>query len=165
MDRLQFEPMTVGQILDKTFRLWRANFLRYLALVAVVLVPLYIIQLLWQMAMYESVSAGRSQGMALVILTTVVLVILRVVGENLGRAALMKSVSESYLGREATVGQAYRAMLPRLGSVIWASVMVGLIVGVVMIVILLMHIPRQAGVDDWLQRQSERLARERHFGG
>jgi len=128
MDKLQFEPMTVGQILDRTFRLWRANFVRYIAMVAVVLVPLRIVQFFWQTALIGAANA-RDPSLAVPIIGAIVVIILAVVGQNLSRAALMKSISESYLGGEATVGQSYRAILPRLGGVILASVMVGLVVG------------------------------------
>lgn len=127
MDKLQFEPMTVGQILDRTFRLWRANFVRYIAMVAVVLVPLHIVQFFWQTALLRA--AARDPSLAVVMIGAIVVIFLAVVGQNLSLAALMKSISESYLGGEATVGQSYRAILPRLGGVVLASVLVGLVVG------------------------------------
>jgi hypothetical protein len=47
----------------------------------------------------------------------------------LSQAALIKSVSETYLGREITIGQAYRFALPKALTLIVATICVGLVVG------------------------------------
>lgn len=44
--RMRFYPMSIGQILDNTFRLYKMNFIRFIAIVAVVKIPLFIIGLL-----------------------------------------------------------------------------------------------------------------------
>ena len=43
-----FEPMSVGLILDRTFFLYRKNFVRFIAIVAVVQIPVGLFQLLLQ---------------------------------------------------------------------------------------------------------------------
>ena len=125
MEMQQFEPMSTGQILDKTFRLYKSNFVRFLAVVAVIQVPLGLIAMLLQSVMLQS--PGESAAV-FALIGGLVLVFFAVVGRNLCNGALMKSVSESYLGKEATVSEAYRFVLPKLGTLIWASILVALIV-------------------------------------
>jgi hypothetical protein len=36
---LEFAPMTIGQILDQTFKLYRKNLARFLAIIAIIQVP------------------------------------------------------------------------------------------------------------------------------
>ena len=144
MDMQQFEPMSTGQILDRTFRLYRSNFVRFLAIVAIVEVPIGLTAMLWQAVLHEEIIAPRTTGW-------LVLVFLGLVGRNLSHGALIKSVSESYLGKEATVGESYRFVLPKLGTLIWATILVGVIgaaglglfivPGVVLLVMLSMTTP------------------------
>jgi hypothetical protein len=130
MNAMQFEPMTVGQIIDKTFKLWRSNFIRFAALISVMYIPLFVIQFLWRRTFLVPMSADGQPEMGPFIISTIVTLILAIVGQNLASAALMKSISQSYLGKQTSVGQAYRTMLPRLLAIILASILVALVVGV-----------------------------------
>ena len=149
-----FEPMSVGQILDRAFKLYKQNFVRFVAIVAVVAVPVGLVQIAFQQVTFREVaatangsyeiSADDGPGPARVqvrqigasnagllgagIFGGLGLVFLAVLANNLSSGALMKSISESYLGNEVTVGQAYQYVLPRLGSMIWASILVGVVV-------------------------------------
>ena len=58
----------------------------------------------------------------------VVTSILSMLGHILCRGALTKSVSESYLGTEITVGQAYRFVWPNFLNLIGAGILVVLVV-------------------------------------
>ena len=49
-------------------------------------------------------------------------------GHALCQAALIKNISELYLGREATVGQSYRYVIPKLLTLIGAGILVTLVV-------------------------------------
>jgi len=46
MDAGTFEPMSIGQILDRTFKLYKDNFIRFIAIVAVIQVPIAILTVL-----------------------------------------------------------------------------------------------------------------------
>ncbi len=140
----QFEPMTVGQILDRTFRLYRSNFVRFIAIIAVIYVPITLISIVAMTlvtgTVADFVESAREAGEAgeapehfdpamfvPLIVTGLVAAFMFVLAQVLCNAALIKSVSESYLGNEVTVGQAYRAVLPRLGSIIGAGILVGIV--------------------------------------
>jgi hypothetical protein len=126
----QFEPMRVGEILDQTFKLYRKNLVRFLAIVALVQVPITLLMLVLQTllaAPAAPTARGRpafSADQGIVILCSV---LLSVIGWTLARGALTKSVSESYLGNEVSVGEAYRFVLPKFWRLIWASILVGLV--------------------------------------
>lgn len=157
MPERQFAPMTVGQILDQTFRLYKRNFLRFVAIVAVVQVPLALISMLLLVPVatragfqqqqagvtgaYESLVPGdygeaseigndADVPFVSIFLGAVVAGLAWWLAATLSNAALIKSVSESYLGGDATVGEAYRFVWPKLWRLVWAGILVGLIVSI-----------------------------------
>ncbi|MEN6576255.1 MAG: hypothetical protein ABFD90_07925 [Phycisphaerales bacterium] len=134
MDAMQLEPMSVGGILDGAFTLYRRNFLRFITIVAIIQVPLSLITLLWATMMLRGVPNTLEDGddMRLLLLSTVgriVILFTAIVGNALCQGTLTRSVSEAYLGHETTVGQTYRSVLPKLVTLIGASLLVGLVTG------------------------------------
>jgi hypothetical protein len=156
--------MSIGKILDRTFRIYRDNFIRFVTIVAVIQVPIALLMLISTSITHRAVLVplqseyGRSAGntgqdsgstgvegtrpdfasgnrdevspfMVLIggagMLATVVI---GMFGQILCRGALTKSVSESYLGNEITVGQAYRFVWPKFLTLIGAGILVVLIV-------------------------------------
>jgi hypothetical protein len=169
MEAMQLEPMSVGRILDRTFVIYRNNFLRFITIVAIIQVPIALLSLvsssfLWSGFPQEPRTAsdspeettqdspeagdeaerttrfpapparmtGRSSRPPILgvfgCLGTVVAFLLAMIGGMLSQAALAKGVSEAYLGREITVGQAYRTILPRFLSLLGAAISVTLVV-------------------------------------
>jgi len=159
MEGVQFEPMSVGRIIDRTFTIYRNNFLRFVTIVAIIQVPVTLLSLVSSSFLLAGVPAHQqvapefsddtttsfetenetrprvmredfaSPSLAIVgCLGTVLSGLLAMVGAMLCQAALTKSVSETYLGRELSVGQAYKAILPRFLSLLGASFLVGLVV-------------------------------------
>jgi len=126
-----FEPMGVGQILDRTFSLYREKFVRFIAIVAVVTVPVALLSFAVTFVTARAGAGGPEAASAAVaarLLAGLPVLFLSIVAQNLCRAALIKSVSGSYLGGDVGVGEAYKAVLPRLWTVIWASILVGVVV-------------------------------------
>jgi hypothetical protein len=130
------EPMTVGGILDRTFRLYRENVLRYAAIAAVIQVPLGLLAFASMAALTSAATirpgdagaSGASVALALGgFVAVMALLLLSLVGQELANAALLKSISASYLGEDVTVGQAYRFILPRFGWVLLAALLVGIL--------------------------------------
>ena len=151
----RFEPMTVGQIIDRAFRLYKSNFIRFLAIVAIIQVPIALIryavspqsveyeQTEWQSEGGEQFRFGfQSEGAGV----PVVVALLFLAAQLLCTAALTKSVSESYLGNQVTVGQAYKTVLPRLFTLILAMILVSLIFfGVVVVGVMMAFALRIVG--------------------
>ncbi len=127
MTTQQFEPMSSGQILDKVFRLYKENFVRFIATVAIIQVPLALITMIWLATVVAQIRTGEPSTAGLIV-GPLALTFLSIVGQSLCNGALIKSISESYLGNEVTVSESYRFILPKLGTLIWASILVGLVV-------------------------------------
>ena len=131
MARPLFEPMSVGQILDRAFVLYRNNFARFIAIIAIVQVPLNLLMVLVRNVMpHLAVSAegGSPELMLPTMIGLWLLLLLMIPAQQLSIGALAKCVSESYLGREATVGQVYRFVWPKLWRLLGAAILVALIV-------------------------------------
>jgi len=155
MDAVQFEPMSVGGILDKTFTLYRRNFLRFITIVAIIQVPISLLSLTWAVTLRRGVAtttrtpaaastpsgvhterlfeyrASNADAGTWILLTGgyVVMLFTTIVGNALCQGTLTRSVSEAYLGNEITVGQTYQSVLPKLLTLIGASLLVGLVTG------------------------------------
>jgi hypothetical protein len=56
MKAQQFEPMSIGGILDRTFRLYKNNFVRFITIVAIIQVPITLIMLVSTSLMQRGVS-------------------------------------------------------------------------------------------------------------
>lgn len=137
MTTIQFEPMSVGGILDTAFRLYRAKFARFLAITAIIQVPLQLLlivlmAILMQVAVESQEPGAEEPAQAYLIalgLMTIPYVLLSMIAQQLTSAALLKGVSETYLGRDVSVGEAYRFVLPKLWTLIAAALLVGLVTG------------------------------------
>jgi hypothetical protein len=141
MQAHDFEPMSIGRILDRTFRIYRENFIRFVTIVAVIQVPIGLLMLVSTTGLQRGVSVRQSSDygplnqdesdptIALVAIAGMALTgIIGLFGQVLCQGALTKSVSESYLGNEISVGQAYRFVLPKFLILILAGICVGLVV-------------------------------------
>ena len=171
MEAMQFEPMSVGRIIDRTFTLYRNNFVRFITIVAIIQVPIGLLSVVSNSFLlagisgetYKSEAAPESsettelrsetdsetrpsapreeRANALLAIFAaigaVISALLMIMGGMLSQAALTKSVSETYLGRDISVGQAYKSILPRFLSLIGASILVTLVVwfGLVLLVV------------------------------
>ena len=153
METIQFEPMSVGRIFDRAFAIYRNNFLRFLTIVAIIEVPLALISTASSSWMGTRVPAGQRTAVERAMppqdarptatrykpddrppvlfgcLGSGLGILLQLVGGMLCQAALIKSVSETYLGNEITIGQAYGFILPRSVTLIAATICVTLVNG------------------------------------
>jgi len=138
MDAMQFEPMSVSRIIDRTFALYKQNFVRFVTIVAVVQVPLALISLVWTaMTLQDVPDTSSSQAyqpieppsVVLASIASFVTLLLTLVGNALCQGVLARNISDVYLGKELTVGQTFQAVLPKLVVLIGASILVGIAIG------------------------------------
>lgn len=138
--RSRLRPMGIGDILDETFRLYRANFALFMATVAIVEVPLQIINIILQLTIAGNAqsltglsrSAGQNGGLThaqvntivnffisvgVVTFITLVITLIALVVQS---GALAVVISNRYLDRPITVGDAYRAAMNRFGTLLGA---------------------------------------------
>lgn len=136
--RARLRPMGIGDILDETFRLYRENFVLFLAIVAIIEVPAQIINLLLTLSIPIPTTGTSGEAMTssqlnaltnataartgLTSLTSLVTTF----ATAIMTAALAVAISNRYLGRPATLGDSYRATLNRLGALLVAILWSGL---------------------------------------
>jgi hypothetical protein len=156
-------PMTVAELLDAAFRLFRNNFLLLVAIVAVVQVPLTVLDAGLSLPVNQSLEeAQRDQQSAfdpetydpdnppqiisdsmwrfwaLTGLNIGISGLLALIGTSLMTGALAWAVAQRHLGRPVTVGRAYRAVFRRWKSLLGATL---LILGVYLLLIIIGIVP------------------------
>jgi hypothetical protein len=125
------QPMSTGDILDRTVRLYRRHFLHTLAIVSL---PHILIVPIWALAGVGAWTRGGAppwQNPAVMVgLALFGLVYLWLHFVSMG--ALARSVSERFLGGTLTIWAAYSAVLRRSLSLIWAYFLTTLAGGLVL---------------------------------
>jgi hypothetical protein len=122
---IQFEPMSLGELLDRAFRLYAANFPLMVGIAAVAFVPQFFVQVLAVLPVPAPSSLVTVLAASFGILAFLVG---SLIVAPLATGATTKALSERYLGREVTVGEALRAAWSRVGVLLLTQFIVGLIV-------------------------------------
>ena len=152
----RLRPRTVAEVLDQAFRLYRKHFLTFVAIIAVVHVPL---QLMIQSATAfllgdlagiqdEIISGGTSRGRTNQITSYFIVLYSAILGlsllygllQKLSEGALTVAVADSHLDRPVTFGNSYRQMLRQIGpllGLIVLQILIALAVFVPIILVLL----------------------------
>jgi uncharacterized membrane protein len=113
-------PLSLGEILDRTAELYRGNFLLLAGISSVYAGVLLVLSLLQIGA--QQAAPGLHLGTGLIVLTVigvVVLVLAIFVTGGIAVAANTRAVGWLHLGEKASIGEAYRAILPRTGRYLW----------------------------------------------
>ena len=113
MNRYSLRAMGVGDILDTTFSLYRESFLLFIGITAALYIPYGAVDLLIRRA--DPKAGGLSELIRLLLI------------DPLATGALTFAVAERYLGRRAGIKEALSAV--RYTSILFASILVGLVVG------------------------------------
>jgi hypothetical protein len=66
MAATNFEPMSIGQVLDGTFRIYKSNFVRFIAIVAIIHVPIGLIQIVSQSLILSGAMSGTQEATPMV---------------------------------------------------------------------------------------------------
>lgn len=113
-------PLTLGEILDRTAELYRNNFL-LLAGISSVYSGILLVLGLIQVGVQRGFSATQmNTGMiATAVIGIVVLALVSLVCGGVAVAANTRAVGWLHLGESASIGAAYRAVLPRTGRYVW----------------------------------------------
>jgi hypothetical protein len=144
MNAMELRPLSTGEILDRTFTLYRRNFLLFLGISAIPhiivlalnLMQSYLLSPATTRSLHASVGvSGQAPtfpsgsiiagfGMGFLILAVTWFVYL------LTQGATVTAVSEIYLGHSITIGQAFRRIRGEMGSLFGVSLLNGLATGV-----------------------------------
>ena len=125
-------PMRVTETVDTAVALFRANWRPFMAIVAIVTIPLTFVQQLVTRGSFQafptsfdpSTTTATPAPSAGVVVSTV---ILSMIGFLIVRpfltAAMTRAISAAYLAQSVDVGAAYRFALRRFGSVLWVQIL------------------------------------------
>jgi hypothetical protein len=128
---LDLRPMGMAEILDRAFALYRRNFSTFFGVILIVQILVFILSL--PLSLYAPQMAG-SAGMdpakaiafaGLSMLWMVAWIIVAFVGGGV----LTLAVSERYMGRALSVGDAYRKAAPRLWTLVAVALLLVLLAG------------------------------------
>jgi hypothetical protein len=129
METRRFEPMSVSRILDETFSIYRGNFVALITIVALIEVPMALIQGLAQSSVARS-NTPDTPAAVLQLGGYAITAVVAMLGQTLASGALTQSVSGFYLGQPISLGQAYQAVWPKVLTLFCAALLVALVVGV-----------------------------------
>jgi len=132
----RFGPKDIGGILGDAFRIYGGNLLRLLAIVAIVEVPLGIVAIVFGLVGFLGAGGLGMVGdpwalgafIGTMVAFIVVFAIVSIVAGVLMTGAVIHAVSEQYVRKTISIGEAYRFALGRLGSMLGAAALAGLAV-------------------------------------
>lgn len=113
METPNLYPLSIGEILDRAFRLYRRHFGLLIGITLVGYVPMTVLQIISQLRY------GTIRGINNILTNFFVLFV---------SGALIVACANLYLGKSITVGYVYRAILKRYGSVLGGFLVTGLLV-------------------------------------
>jgi len=120
---LDLQPMSTGDILDRTIRLYRRHFLHTLGIVSIPYLAIFLVGLPFgSMAVSDPKVLIRPDVIAILVVFGLVAIWLYFISMG----AMARSVSERYLGGTPTIWGAYAPVLRRGLSLIWAYFLAGL---------------------------------------
>ncbi len=143
---LDLRPLSVAELFDRSFRLYRNNFITFLGIVVLTQLPLALFQIL--LAALSGTSADfnntlfTKQLVGTAVVASIIAAILSLIFTQIGAAALTKAISDSYLGRQINFWDAFQRIGGTWFTLIFASIAAGLvIVGLAVPVFLVSFIP------------------------
>jgi len=137
-------PLRLGELLDQAIRLYRRNFTTFIGIIALVYVPLMILQTASSAILTSSMDAlsfSNSPGEIfssyaywIGILSTLVVSFLQFIFvQGIATGALTRAVADNYLGKPTSILDAYRGIGKSWPSLLGALLLIGLLILVVAI--------------------------------
>ena len=125
--------MGIGDILDRTFRLYRSHFMPYFLIMLVVQAFAFLTSLAWRVSFLSQVRtphAGPGAGWSLAVtLGSLAFWIIVIVLNQIGIATLTAAVSSAFLQQEVSVRQSYLAVRDKLGRLLGVALLTSLLIG------------------------------------
>jgi hypothetical protein len=128
---MRLRQMGIGDILDETFRLYRRHFLSFVTAMAVVAVPVAVLSTVVNVALAGTAPSATPSPQFFVGLfaATVPIAIISGVGHVLNSGAVIRLASDAVLGQSLDIGAVYRDAFGRLWSLLWTSILIGIVAG------------------------------------
>jgi hypothetical protein len=116
----------LGDILSAAFEIYKNNAVKLLTIVAVIVVPLQFVQHLLTGVVFEDIS----------VLVILIGLIIAVISSSALQAAIIRAAAQTTVGDPVDVSESYRFGFAHFGSVLVASILVGIVVGVGLILLI-----------------------------
>ena len=132
---IDVHPMGVGEILDRSFRLLRQNFLLFFLILLIPQGTFFLVdkgvKIFLGSEMQHSLAPGMGIGFGIsAILAGLAMIILQFWAQG----ALVYAVSETYLGHKTSVGASYGAMRSRIGRLLGTMILMGILLLLLMVI-------------------------------
>ena len=115
---LDLRPLSIAELFDRSFRLYRNNFGTFLGIMLITQLPIYLFGVVTATVQNDAALAGLS----------IIAAILTLIFTQVGAAALTKSISDSYLGRKINFQESFERIGGTWFTLIFASILAGLVV-------------------------------------
>ena len=125
MPPISLRPRSTTEIIDAAVQLLRQHYKELVTTTAIFIIPVILLRAIFPMPV---VVPGQMPQFGGGIIGTFVQVIAAIVLGSMSTAAVVVIVSDSYLGREVTIGAAINRVLERFGTVLGATILQTLII-------------------------------------
>src|SRR5687768_17303003 len=139
---LTLRPLRLGELLDRAIRLYRANFLTFIGIIAVVYVPLMVLQTaasaLLSSSMLQSFSTpeeifSNTAYWAGIGSTLILALVQFVLVQGIATGALTRAVADNYLGKKTGILDAYRGIGKSWLTLVGALLLLGILLFVLFV--------------------------------
>ena len=135
---LVLRPLRLGELLDQAIRLYRRSFITFIGIIAVIFIPLMILQTAattWLTSSMADLTAARRPEEILTnygywggLLSTYFILFLQYIFvQGIAAGAMARAVADSYLGKQTGILEAYRSIGKSLASLLGAVLVIGLL--------------------------------------
>ena len=129
MNDSTLRPMSISQVLDRTFHLYRTNFVFFVGIGLIVPVLILVVELVFAfLGLRPGSRTGMSQPSTLILAgaSGVVVLFVSTLAGALAQGATVFAVSRIHLGRPVTIGESYQQVLSCFASVLRIFISVAL---------------------------------------
>jgi hypothetical protein len=128
--RLDLRPMDLGEILDRTFRLYRAHFMTFFLIMLAVQAISFLGSLTWQASLPRPSHGGQwlVSPSAVFFIAIFLSSVVTFLAAQIGMGTLTMAVSSIYLGETIGIREALRRVRPMLGRLLGTTLLTALII-------------------------------------
>ncbi len=126
-------PLSLGELLDRTFQIYRNNFLLFAGIAAVAYLPMFIVR---SGLVLAPQLLGGSASVAIVV-GVLLLIVLYLVGVAAAQSGTIIAVSAVHLSQPITIGEAYGRVREMLGRIVLLTIGlgIGIAVGTLLLIV------------------------------
>jgi hypothetical protein len=131
--KFQIGAMSIGDILDRGIKLLTSRLLTFYVINLIVLAPILVTQMIMPQfggMPNDRAVAGAGPAQLAQAFTGLLLIFLGLLLQPMGTAACLHVISQEFVDRHIGIGTAFRFALKHFWSLLWASILVGLVVTV-----------------------------------